>query len=314
MELRTKVEIETPYRKISHAEKILFTGSCFADEIGNKMADFLYDAMVNPFGVLFNPASIYAAIIKIMDGGDYSDDIIVENKDVFFSRYHSGKFASLDKKELIKMVNESLYKAREHFLCSSHIVISLGTSWVYRHKQLGTIVANCHKERADNFAREFLSPEETFNLMSEVVRLNPNKHWIFTISPIRHFKDGAHGNQVSKSALHIAVGNLLETFKNVSYFPAYEIMNDELRDYRFYATDMLHPSEIAVEFIWDKFQENYIMPEESEINKKIGKYIAMTKHRPLFPDGEEFKSFVETRNKLGKEIYRELALLGVKTP
>ena len=312
MELRTRVEINPVSYKIGMRDKILFLGSCFADEIGNKMRELRFQALVNPFGVLFNPASIVAVLEKLIDNNEFSEDIIVKNKDVYFSRMHSGIFASLDQNDLLRSINESLSATRDFFVKSDYIIVSLGTSWVYRYIKGNFIVANCHKEPSAEFVREFLYPDEIFKIFSKVISLNSNKKWIFTVSPVRHFKDGAHGNMLSKSSLHLSIERLMQSFPNVSYFPAYEILNDELRDYRFYATDMLHPSDVAVDYIWQRFSDNYTRADEKGLISKIGRLNGMIGHRALFPESSEYKSFAAQRDRLEKEIKAEIEFLQKK--
>lgn len=312
MELRTRVEINPVSYKIGMRDKILFLGSCFADEIGNKMRELRFQALVNPFGVLFNPASIVAVLEKLIDNNEFSEDIIVKNKDVYFSRLHSGIFASLDQNDLLRSINESLSATRDFFVKSDYIIVSLGTSWVYRYIKGNFIVANCHKEPSAEFVREFLYPDEIFKIFSKVISLNSNKKWIFTVSPVRHFKDGAHGNMLSKSSLHLSIERLMQSFPNVSYFPAFEILNDELRDYRFYATDMLHPSDVAVDYIWQRFSDNYTRADEKGLISKIGRLNGMIGHRALFPESSEYKSFAAQRDRLEKEIKAEIEFLQKK--
>lgn len=306
------MEINPVSYKIGMRDKILFLGSCFADEIGNKMRELRFQALVNPFGVLFNPASIVAVLEKLIDNNEFSEDIIVKNKDVYFSRMHSGIFASLDQNDLLRSINESLSATRDFFVKSDYIIVSLGTSWVYRYIKGNFIVANCHKEPSAEFVREFLYPDEIFKIFSKVISLNSNKKWIFTVSPVRHFKDGAHGNMLSKSSLHLSIERLMQSFPNVSYFPAYEILNDELRDYRFYATDMLHPSDVAVDYIWQRFSDNYTRADEKGLISKIGRLNGMIGHRALFPESSEYKSFAAQRDRLEKEIKAEIEFLQKK--
>lgn len=306
MELKTKVEITAISDRIRFKNKVLFLGSCFADEIGAKMKELRFQVSVNPFGVLFNPSSIVSALNKIMSESYFTEEILVKNKEVYLSRMHSSIFASLNKHELIETINYSLRETKSFFNDTDYIVVSLGTSWVYRLIQGDFIVANCHKTPASDYSREFLQPEETFKMFSEVISKNLDKKWIFTVSPVRHFKDGAHGNQLSKSSLHLAVNLLQNAFPNVFYFPAYEILNDELRDYRFYDTDMLHPSDIAVNYIWESFAEYFLDKSESYLLSKIEKYNKMLLHRALFQESNEFKLFVEKRDRLGQEIIEEI--------
>ncbi len=314
MDLQTKSDILplAQNERIRYKDKILFLGSCFADEIGAKMSELRFDSCVNPFGVLFNPASIAASINLLLSTNEFSEDVVVKNKDTYYSWMHSGRFASLSKTDLMQTINSELIKTNLFFKESTVIVVSFGTSWVYRYIKGDFIVANCHKNSGTEFRREFLQPEDTFFLFDDIIRKSGDKKWIFTVSPVRHLKDGAHGNQLSKSSLHLAIDKLQREFSNVYYFPAFEILNDELRDYRFYATDMLHPSTVAVDYIWQIFMHNFIDKSEMQLLSKIERLNAMYKHRALFQEGEEYKSFVAQRNRLEEEIVKEINIFRQK--
>lgn len=312
MEFRTKVEVDRPPFFISHSDKLMFAGSCFADEIGRRFREFRYDALVNPFGVLFNPVSIALAIKRMANSTPFDESVVTRHNDLYFSWMHSGLFSSYDKNLLLEDINNKLEVASDHFRDSSVVLLTLGTAWVYRLKSSGEVVANCHKESASSFDREFISPEDVFNSLSGLIEMFRNKRWILTVSPVRHFKDGARGNILSKSSLHLGVSQLERALSNVSYFPAYEIVNDELRDYRFYATDMLHPSESAVNYIWERFCESYIDPDESDLNMRIARCNAMFNHRAQFPESSEFKKFAEQRERLSESIDKEILKLSLK--
>ncbi len=307
MELQTKVDIPSPVRQISHSDKIMFLGSCFADEIGGRMEEHMYDVMVNPFGVLFNPASIAASLHRLSCREYFTEESLVKHKDLWLSYFHSGRFYSADKYELLERLNVELDRAADHFASARHVILTLGTSRVYRLISGNYIVANCHRSPASDFERLLLEPDEIWGLLGPLITAYPDKQWILTVSPVRHLKDGARENQVSKASLHLAVDKLLKCYGNVSYFPAYEIMNDELRDYRFYATDMFHPAETAVGYIWEKFARSHFPEGEQRLNEKIARYCAMSKHRALFPESEEFTAFRKSAGNLKEEIDKDLS-------
>ena len=192
---------------------------------------------------------------------------------------------------LLQTINQRLGEAHEHFMKSKWLVVSLGTSWVFKHRMSGQIVSNCHKLPAHQFDREFLTVERSSQYLSGIVEQHPEKQFIFTVSPLRHLKDGMHGSQLSKAALLLAVNEICRQFANAHYFPAYEIMMDELRDYRFYKEDMVHPTEQAVRYIWERFAEFAINASEKPAMNAAAELRQMLEHKPLFPETEAFKRF-----------------------
>ena len=253
----TMIKLQTPVTDaanitgISYSDKILMTGSCFTDNIGRLLTNYGFDVCVNPFGTLYNPASVAESIKRLIDGNEFRAEDCVEigAGDVrICSFHHHTSFARKSKEEFIENANERLAEASAFFKECNKVIITLGTSWCYRHIEKDIIVSNCLKRNAKEFVREFIPATETASLLKEIMDMCPDKEFIFTVSPIRHFKDGAHGNQLSKASLLLGIN---ET--GAEYFPAYEIMMDELRDYRFYAEDMCHPSEQAVNYIGERF-------------------------------------------------------------
>ena len=249
---------------ISYEDRIMMLGSCFSDNIGRQLADFGFDVCVNPFGTLYNPISIMQSIELLASDRVFDDSDCIQigaGDERWCSFSHHTSFARESRKEFLTNANKALADAREHFSSCNKIIITLGTAWCFRNVATGTVVSNCLKRPASEFARERLSSSEVTKALSRIAELCPGKQFIFTVSPIRHFKDGAHCNQISKSALLLGIddflsGTLIHRLQNgehSDYFPAYEIMMDELRDYRFYAEDMCHPSQQAVEYIRERF-------------------------------------------------------------
>lgn len=209
---------------------------------------------------------------------------------------HNTEFWNPSPEKLLETVNGSLNSARQHFLQAKWIVISLGTSWIYRHKQCGLIVSNCHKLPSQLFQREFLTTEQSTELLSQLVEKHKDKQFIFTVSPLRHLKDGLHENQISKAALLLAVEEICKRFGNAHYFPAYEILLDELRDYRFYKEDMIHPTEQAVRYIWERFTDFAIAEGELPAMKQAQELKLMLQHKVFFPESEAFRKFEAVKN------------------
>lgn len=280
----TPVVFESLKEKIKYSDRLLFTGSCFATVIGQKMKEMRFNSLTNPFGVMFNPVSVVNSIARIESNQPFTKDELVKTDDIYVSFMHGSEFCDTSAEIFIDSNNKILQAAHIHFTKCSWIVITLGTSWVFRDKVTGDVVANCHKLPASRFIREQLSVEETEQLLGKLINKYPSKNWILTVSPVRHLKDGAHANQISKARLLLAVDNLVNRFSNAFYFSAYEIFMDELRDYRFYAEDMVHPSQTSAGYIWDRFREYAIDPGCDKMFDMIAKLNAMKNHRPIFPE------------------------------
>ena len=303
MNLSTDVKIQPIEQRIVYSDRLLFLGSCFADEIGNICKGLGFDALVNPFGVLFNPASICQSVERLESGKDFTKDDVIEVGGEFYCTFsHNTEFWNPSPEKLLETVNGSLNSARQHFLQTKWIVISLGTSWIYRHKQCGLIVSNCHKLPSQLFQREFLTTEQSTELLSQLVEKHKDKQFIFTVSPLRHLKDGLHENQISKAALLLAVDEICKHFGNAHYFPAYEILLDELRDYRFYKEDMIHPTEQAVRYIWERFTDFAIAESELPAMKQAQELKLMLQHKVFFPESEAFRKFEKLKNEKIQEL------------
>ena len=278
MKLQTPVA-DTPCKVgISYNDKIMMLGSCFSDNIGRQLADFGFNVCINPFGTLYNPLSILQAVKLLAGDTIFNEDDCMEigaGDNRICSFFHHTSFARTSIEEFISHANESLEEARKFFKECNKVIITLGTSWCFRHIEMDFVVSNCLKRHAGEFQREFLSADKTSEALCEVMRLCNSKDFIFTVSPIRHFKDGAHGNQLSKASLLIGTDSAISSADsyhgvNADYFPAYEIMMDELRDYRFYAEDMCHPSQQAVNYIRERFL-NWALPpyEQGRLEENI---------------------------------------------
>ena len=274
MKLQTPVADENCRIGISYEDKIMMLGSCFSDNIGSQLINFGFDVYVNPFGTLYNPASIFESIQRLIQGTPFTAEdctTIGAGSEKICSFHHHTSNARSTEEEFLTHANESLKQAAEFFRRCTRVIITLGTSWCYRNLESGKIVCNCLKHPAREFTREFLPSDKTSALLSEIIKICKEqsekdsgfikKQFIFTVSPIRHFKDGAHGNQLSKAALLLGAEDAIRAhFDAAEYFPAYEIVMDELRDYRFYAEDMCHPSKQTVDYIRERFLD-WALPE-----------------------------------------------------
>ena len=303
MNLQTEIKINPLEQTIHYGDGLLFLGSSFADEVGALCRGLGFDALVNPFVVLYNPASIAQSVERLNSGKPFChDDVIRVGEGQCCTFSHNTAFWNTTEEALLQQVNQSLAEAHAHFLDSKWVVISLGTSWVFRNKETQEVVSNCHKLPAHQFERQFLSVEQSSQYLSGIVQQHPEKQFIFTVSPLRHLKDGLHENQLSKAALLLAVNVVCKKFGNAHYFPAYEILMDELRDYRFYKEDMVHPTEQAVRYIWERFADFAIDPSEKLAMKAAAELKQMLQHRPLFPESEAYKKFELQKEKKISEL------------
>lgn len=297
MEFTTRVNIPPFSKKMNYDSGIFLIGSCFADNIGNKLESFKFNVVHNPFGVMYNPVSVKNNIDILLDEKYFTPEDLYWFNDRWISFSHYSAFSNSNAEQSIENINNSIKISSEAIKKAGFLFITLGTAWVYEFKETGKIVANCHKIPSEKFRRFLLNPDEIVNLYSELLErlknINPGIEVIFTVSPIRHMKDGAVNNQVSKSVLILAVHQLVEKFDNVSYFPAYEIFMDELRDYRYYASDMVHPSDFSIEYVWSGFAESFIHPDAFPLMKEVEKVVQAARHKPFNPNSLEHKSFLK---------------------
>ena len=306
MILQTEIKIQPLEQTIAYGDGLLFLGSCFADEVGGICRGLGFDALVNPFGVLYNPSSIVQSVERLDSGKPFCHEEVIEVGEGQYCTFsHNTAFWNNSEVALLEQVNQSLVEAHTHFLDSKWVVISLGTSWVFRDKGTQKVVSNCHKLPASQFERKFLSMEESTQFLSEMVRRHPNKQFIFTVSPLRHLKDGLHENQLSKAALLLAVNEVCKMFGNAYYFPAYEILMDELRYYRFDKEDMVHPTEQAVRYIWERFIDFAINPSEKPAMKAANELRQMFHHRSQFPESEAYKKFELQKEKKASQLSQD---------
>lgn len=296
MKLTTPVEIEPLGRRLTYRDSILFVGSCFADEMGRRMADRYFDAVVNPFGVLFNPCSVSdcLGLLENPAGGFTSDDVI-ETPGGYCSFHHHSSFCRPTVSEFLNNANVELARCSEFYHRQGWMVVTLGTAFVYTDRESGRVVSNCHKLSSARFDRTMIDPDKVFDSLSGFVAANPGRQWIFTVSPVRHLADGLHANTLSKATLHLGIQKLVERYPNAHYFPAYEILTDELRDYRFYADDMMHPSTQAADYIFERFMDYALADTDRSLLAEAGKILSMMQHRVLNPGTEQAHAFEKQR-------------------
>lgn len=299
---RTKVDIRKENICIDHNSKILLLGSCFADNIGTLLENNKFDCLRNPYGTLYNPLSISRVLSEILSGKEYDENDLFLHNGQYHSFMHHSSYSSDRKNQCLDKINSSIQRARSYICNADFIVMTFGTSFVYRIN--GRVVSNCHKLPERQFDRCLCKPEEFTSeyksLLEHLFSINHNLKLIFTISPIRHIRDSLHGNMVSKAVLAVFVNEMQEMFKDrIIYFPAYEIMNDELRDYRFYDDDMVHPSGLAVKYIWEQFERMFFNKETLGVIERCSYINRMLQHKPFNPASEQYMNFLR---KISNEI------------
>jgi len=298
MNFTTKVSINKYNFPIDYNSKVMLLGSCFAENMGEKFRYFKFHHVVNPFGIIFNPVSIEKLINRAVNKIEFTEKDIFFHNDLWHCYEVHSVLSNTSSELLLENLNTILHSFTNQIQEATHIILTYGTSWVYRNKTSNEIVANCHKVPQNQFTKELLSIEtiqkSIQNTIDLVCKINPNSKFIFTVSPVRHIKDGFVENQRSKSHLISAIHNVNNQSSTVNYFPSFEIMMDELRDYRFYAEDMLHPSQAAIDYIWIKFFENYVDEKEFATMNQVCEIQRALKHRPFNPNTESHQKFLES--------------------
>ncbi len=298
MNLQTKLILKNNSKNlINYNSKIVLLGSCFSDNIGKKLSYFKFQTAQNPFGIHFHAKAIEKLIINAVNDKTYTAE------DVFFNneRWHCfdahSNLSNPDKTTILNNLNTAVASTKKQLTTASHVIITLGTSWVYRFIETDTIVANCHKVPQKNFLKEIVSIDTISESLDAIVALiksiNPKATFLFTVSPVRHIKDGFVENMQSKAHLIAAIHKTVNPRKNIHYFPSYEIMMDELRDYRFYAEDMIHPNKIAIQYIWEKFTDTWFVENTKQTMKKVDIIQKGLSHKPFNEHSNEHQLFLE---------------------
>ncbi|MFN0049140.1 MAG: GSCFA domain-containing protein [Cytophagales bacterium] len=293
MNFRTELQTSPFPFTINHSSKILSIGSCFADMVGDRLAKYKFKVLTNPFGNIFNPISVHK-ILRLK--GDLALKS-VENDGIWYNYDLHSEFNALSKLELEEKIKQKEQEVKL-FLAgtTTTIIITYGTAWVYVLDESKSIVANCHKQPQNLFFKRLLTVEEIVECFQNLIESIPNSetiNFILTVSPVRHIKDTLELNGVSKAVLRVACHHLASTFENVHYFPAFEMMQDDLRDYRFYKKDMIHPTEVAEDYIWDKFSNSIFDRETLQLLPKIEEVMTALNHKPFQPKSESYQNFIK---------------------
>lgn len=294
MKLITEIPLEKQSPTIDYRSKLLLLGSCFAGHMADKMDYYKFQSYLNPFGILFHPAALENLVQRSMMNRLYSKEELVNFNDVWHCMDAHSDLSHQSASTAIQRLNQGLEIMHKGIVEATHIIITLGTAWVYRYKKSSKIVANCHKIPQDQFYKELLSVQDIFARLKKTIAhiqtVNPKASLIFTVSPVRHLRDGFTENMRSKAHLISAVQDIVVR-ENCHYFPAYELMIDEMRDYRFYGRDLVHPNELAIEYIWEKFSNSWIDAGCKETMGKVDRIRKGLKHRPFHPESQRYKDF-----------------------
>lgn len=315
MEFRTTINIPSCSEKIGYKTPVLMLGSCFSDNIGKIMKDDRFSVLANPLGILYNPFSVSLLLKRCLNTELLKSDEVFEDNGVFKSFLFHSSFAAQSHEFMKERADQSIITTGNFLKISRFLILTLGTARYYSKN--GCIVANCHKQPRNAFVETLATPKECAdeieNIIWEIRKVNPDIFIIFTISPVRHLKDGVPGAQQDKAVLFCALEKLLQ-IPSTFYFPAYEIMTDELRDYRFYADDMAHPSKQATEYIYQKFGEVFFTEETKNLSARIRRILLSISHRPMFPESPSYKEFITKTKKEIEDFAREHPYINIVCP
>lgn len=302
MIFRTELKGWTAETRLTHADVIFCMGSCFAAHIGTRLSERKFRTLTNPSGILYNPVSLGQTLGWIAEGHRFSESDIFERDGQWNSFYHHSRLSALGREELLANVNEAMDAAHAFFRDTTRALLTLGTAMVYEHRERGEVVANCHKLPAQAFHRRRLGVEEVVEALAgvfeKVKETKPALEVILTVSPVRHLREGMVENQRSKATLVLAAAHLADRLPYVHYFPAYELLLDDLRDYRFYGDDLVHPSPQAVEYIWEFFSRTYFPEATQRLIREVEEVLRAAQHRPFRPDSAAHQAFL--RNQLDR--------------
>jgi hypothetical protein len=311
MDFRTEVKIPSTDLRVSYRSGTLLMGSCFTENIGNRMEDLLFPADTNPFGIIYNPSSLFRNLWALLDVRNYKKEDLHSHNDLWFSYDHHGEFSSPDPDNCLNNINKRIKTSHENLKTTGTLILTWGTAWVFVSRITKNVVSNCHKVPAEKFQRHLLSVTQivdTYSKLFAKIRKDfPDLKILLTVSPVRHLKDGAEMNTISKSTLILAAHELTGNFSYCDYFPAYEIAMDDLRDYRYYKSDMVHPNKQMGNYIWEKFSGAYFDAETRQISRNIQKFFSAANHKPFHPHSKQYLDFC-------KKQIKSIQILQVKYP
>lgn len=307
--MRTEVIIDKADFPFDYNNRVIFMGSCFSENIGGFLKERRFNIDLNPFGVLYNPVSIASGIHRLINPVDYKEEDLFYHQGWWHSFDHHSNFSHADKNVCLESINSRLKSAAESLRTAKYMFVTFGTARVFLQKSDGKVVSNCHQVPASLFDNQLLRVGDIVRmytlLIQELASINEELKWVLTVSPVRHWKNGPVGNQVSKATLLLAANELKNNFSQVEYFPAYEIFMDDLRDYRYYDDDMLHPGSQGVSYTWKKFNDAYISDSARSNIKVVESFIRAKNHRPRNPGSDEHKEFMKKQSKSVFELSKK---------
>ncbi len=312
-EFRTRIpNITFPFR-IHHQHKVLCSGSCFAKHMGKRLGQYQFNSLLNPFGILYNPISIAQGLETLLHDQPFPADQLFKHQELWHSFDHHGSFSGSDKEAVLQNINQQLNHGRAFLQQANRIILTLGTAYTFVNQTTGQVVANCHKLPATQFERRLLSVDACVSVLSKVLKsiksITPDLEVIISVSPIRHIRDGLIQNQRSKASLLLAAAQLENDLEYVHYFPAYEIVMDDLRDYRFYESDFIHPNSQAVDYIWNYFKDAFFEKETSKLILEINTIVQASRHRPFHVASAAHQDFISGQLKKIDELVQRHSFL-----
>jgi GSCFA family len=304
MKFRTEFDIQKIEPSITHNSKLMLVGSCFTENIGDKLRKQKFSVFENPYGILFNPVSVSEAIINVVEDKQYTEQDLFNYNEAWHSWQHHSRFSGINVDEALRKINNTTKEANQFLKQANYILITLGSAWIYTltdkaiNAQVGTVAANNHKAPANWFEKKLLRVDQAIlvlaTMLNKLGAFNPDIKIIFTISPVRHLREGAINNNRSKAVLIQAVHDLCERLKQLIYFPAYELVMDDLRDYRFFAEDLVHPNYYATQYVWEKFVDTCINEDTKKLMQEITEVNTAFNHKPFNATSNQHKMFLET--------------------
>ncbi len=315
-DFRTILPFVSSAFEITHADKLLSIGSCFSENIGDQLLNNKFPIIVNPYGILFNPISIIQSLQQIINNKQFSESDIFYHNQHWQSFYHHGRFSNINKTTCLNNINNAITTSNQQVQNLDYLILTLGTANVFVHKKSNQIVANCHKVPNSEFERKRLNVDEITTafepIFNQLKTINPKLKIIFTVSPVRHIRDGLVENQRSKATLLLAIDTLVAQYDFASYFPAYELVLDDLRDYRFFNADMIHPSKLAIDYVWNYFSEIYFSNKTKQIIHQIDKIIQAKNHRPFDEDSKMHQNFIQNQIDKIHQLKKQYSFLDFK--
>lgn len=296
MKFRTEIPVNNARTEMNYLDGILFLGSCFSIHIHEKLLNLKFNSLSNPFGIVYNPLSLSSQLLRIVNNEPYQESDLHFHNERWFSFDHHSDFSYSDKKECLSQINESLTVSHEKLKSAKFLFLTFGSSWVYHRNENQEVVSNCHKIPAKEFSKFLAETQDMFEQVSysisEIKKINPTIQVEFSVSPIRHLADGFFENQLSKGRLFDLIHQLKEWDNSFGYFPSYEFLMDDLRDYRFYKSDLVHPSEDAIRYIWEKYVSTYLTGDAEKTMNQVDKVIQAANHRPFNSGSDAHKKFI----------------------